>query len=75
MIKVNSALQQDKIIDLLNAYKDNEAITFSFVEKKGIGLFFQTNEEDLEKAAKLAKAAIKKESWGSVLYFQVVPAK
>lgn len=74
MIKVNSALQQDKIIELLNAYTDSENLTFTFEEKKGISLIFQTNEEDLDKAAKVAKAAIKKESWGSVLYFQVVPA-
>lgn len=74
MIKVNSALQQDKIIELLNTYTDGDNLTFTFEEKKGISLLFQTNEENLDKAAKVAKAAIKKESWGSVLYFQVVPA-
>lgn len=74
MIKVNSALQQDKIIELLNTYNNEEAIAFTFIEKKGISLLFETNEKDLEKAAKIAKSAIKKESWGSVLYFQVIPA-
>lgn len=73
MIKVNSALQQDKIIELLNAY-DEEGIQFTFSKKVGISLLFETTIDDLEKAAKTAKAAIKSQGWGSVLYFQVVPA-
>lgn len=73
MIKVNAALQQDKIIDLLNNY-DEEGIQFTYKEKQGISLLFETDADDLEKAAKDAKAAIKAQSWGSVLYFQVVPA-
>lgn len=71
MIKVNSALQQDKIIDLLNNLNE-ENIHFTYHEKEGISLLFETNADDLEKAAKVAKAAIKSQSWGSVLYFQVV---
>lgn len=74
MIKVNSAIQQQNIIDLLNNFHDEEKIQFTFIKKQGIGLFFDTNEEDLNKAAKTAKAIIKNESWGSVLYFQAVPA-
>lgn len=74
MIKVNSAVQQDKIIDLLANYTDEKGITFTFFEKKGISLIFETNSTDLDEASKLAKTAIKKEDWGSVLYFQVVPA-
>lgn len=74
MIKVNSAMQQEKIIELLNHFEDDEGIQYTFVEKQGISLLFKTNEEDLEKAAKKAKAIIKNENWGSVLYFQAVPA-
>lgn len=74
MIKVNSAVQQQNIIDLLNEYQDEEKIQYTFIEKQGISLLFETNEEDLDKAAKKAKAIIKNESWGSVLYFQAVPA-
>ncbi|MGX6978129.1 hypothetical protein ACWN8V_02460 [Vagococcus elongatus] len=73
MIAVNSAMQQDAIIELLNAF-NKEGITFVFKEKSGIKLLFETNEGDLEKAAKLAKAEIKAQPWGSVLYFQVTPA-
>ncbi|GEK89673.1 hypothetical protein SAMN04488100_12132 [Alkalibacterium putridalgicola] len=73
MIKVNSALQQDKIIELLNDFEE-DGITFTYSKKQGISLVFETNAEDLEKAAKLAKSTIKGQSWGSVLYFQVVPA-
>lgn len=74
MIEINSALSQDQIIDLLNNYNE-EGLTFNFKEKKGIKLIFETNGEDLEVAAKAAKTAIKAEPWGSVLYFNAVPAK
>lgn len=71
MIKVNSALQQDKIIELLNNLTE-ENIHFGYHKKEGISLLFETDADDLEKAAKIAKSAIKSQSWGSVLYFQVV---
>lgn len=71
MIKVNSALQQDKIIELLNNLTE-ENTHFVYHKKEGISLLFETDADDLEKAAKIAKSAIKSQSWGSVLYFQVV---
>ncbi|MFL2125569.1 hypothetical protein ACEN4K_11755 [Marinilactibacillus psychrotolerans] len=71
MIKVNSALQQDKIIELLNNLTE-ENTHFAYHKKEGISLLFETDADDLEKAAKIAKSAIKSQSWGSVLYFQVV---
>lgn len=74
MIEINAALSQDQIIELLNNYDEN-GLTFTFKEKKGIKLIFETNGEDLEAAAKAAKAAIKAEAWGSVLYFNAVPVK
>jgi len=74
MIEVSSAVQQDKIIELLNNYNE-EGIHFSFKEKKGINLYFETNAIDLEQASKLAKTAIKSQPWGSVLYFRSAPAE
>ncbi len=50
MIEINSALQQDKIIALLDgATKDG--ITFTYKEKKGLKLIFETTADDNEKAA------------------------
>lgn len=74
MIEINSALSQDNIIELLNNFNE-EGLTFSFKEKKGIKLIFETNAKDLEAACKLVKSTIKAQPWGSVLYFNVVPAK
>ncbi|MBT2217209.1 hypothetical protein KK120_15375 [Virgibacillus dakarensis] len=74
MIEISSAVQQDKIIELLSNYRE-EGTQFSFKDKKGINLYFETNTDDLEKAAKLAKSAIKNQPWGSVLYFRSSPAK
>lgn len=71
MIRISSPLRQDEIIELLNAYTDGD-VSFTFKEKKGIALLFETNADDLEKAAKLAKAHIKEQSWGSVLSFQSI---
>ncbi|WP_067841714.1 hypothetical protein [Amphibacillus sediminis] len=74
MIEISSAVQQDKIIALLNSYQE-AGVEFSFKEKKGINLYFETNIDDLEKAAKLAKKAIKGQTWGSILYFRVIPVQ
>ncbi|WP_440897645.1 hypothetical protein ACS127_06680 [Amphibacillus sp. Q70] len=74
MIEISSASQQDNIIELLNNLNE-EGIEYSFKEKKGISLYFETNAEDLEKAAKLAKSTIKRQPWGSVLYFRSIPVK
>jgi hypothetical protein len=66
MIVINAPLESDKIIELLG----NQNGQFTFVEKKGMKLFFETTVEDKVAAARLARETIKKESWGSVLYFQ-----
>ena len=47
MIKISSALKQDEIVELLNAYDEND-LEFSFVKKEGIALYFETNASDLE---------------------------
>lgn len=72
MIEVSSATQQDKIIELLTSL-DAGDVTFTYKDKKGIALYFETNTDDLEHAAKVAKKAIKAEPWGSILYFRSVP--
>jgi len=66
MIGINAPLQGDKIIELLN----NQEGQFTFVEKKGMKLLFETTIEDKVVAARFARETIKKEPWGSVLYFQ-----
>ncbi|GEN55931.1 hypothetical protein GCM10012290_04350 [Halolactibacillus alkaliphilus] len=72
MIEISSPTQQDKIIELLTTMTAGD-ITFTYKEKKGIALYFETNTDDLEEAAKIAKKAIKGEPWGSILYFRSVP--
>lgn len=74
MIGISAAVHQDQIIELLNNYNE-DGIRFSFKEKKGINLYFETNMEDLERAAKLASTVIKGQPWGTVLYFRSAPAK
>lgn len=74
MIEITMAMQQENVIELLDHYEE-DGVTFDYKEKKGIKLYFETNAEDIEKACKIAKAAIKAQTWGSVLYFQAVPVK
>ena len=62
-------MQQDAIKELLEGYKE-EGISFTFKEKQGIKLLFETTAEDTEAAAKKAKELIKAQPWGTVLYFQ-----
>jgi hypothetical protein len=70
MIFLNAPIQQDKIIALLDGY-DQDGVTFKFIEKKApMKLLFETNQEDLEAAAKTAKNLVKAEPWGGVLFFQ-----
>lgn len=68
MIIVNSALMQEEIKTMLQAI---ESPKFSFVKKSGIRLYFETDEEDLDKAALIAKAEIKKHPQASTIYFSV----
>lgn len=69
MISIASAMQQDAIKELLEGYNE-EGISFTFKEKQGIKLLFETTAEDTEAAAKKAKELIKAQPWGTVLYFQ-----
>lgn len=69
MISIASAMQQDAIKELLEGYNE-EGVSFTFKEKQGIKLLFETTAEDTEVAAKKAKELIKAQPWGTVLYFQ-----
>ncbi len=61
MISIASAMKQEEIITLLEAYQgENE--TFTFKEKNGIKLFFEV-EGDPETAAQVAKQLIKEQPW------------
>jgi len=69
MVVINAPLQQDKIIDELKNY-NKDGVSFRFIEKKAMKLYFETSLEDQEQAARLARQAIKDTPWGSVMYFQ-----
>ncbi|WP_239253643.1 hypothetical protein [Listeria ilorinensis] len=70
MIIVNCPMKRDYVTDLLEKH-DQDGITFKKVAEQGMKLSFETNIEDEEKAAKVAKEAIKATEIGAVLYFQV----
>ncbi|MDR0922068.1 MAG: hypothetical protein LBM95_06785 [Lactobacillales bacterium] len=70
MITINLAQMQDKAIALLESYSGDD-FSYKFLEKKGIKLRFEVT-GDSEAAAKKAKQLIKGESWGSVLFFNIV---
>lgn len=74
MIELNAPLQQDKIIEFADGL-DKDGTTFTFKEKKGMKLYFETNAEDLDNAARTLRNAIKEEPWASVLYFQANAVK
>ena len=69
MIVINMAAMQDQVIALLESL--DEDFTYKFSEKKGIRLFFDVTKGTPDKAAVLAKNAIKAEPWGTALYFNV----
>ncbi|MEN1047347.1 uncharacterized protein LMUH8_2731 [Listeria monocytogenes] len=70
MIILNCPMKRDYITELLETY-DKDGVTFKKKDEKGMKLTFETNIEDEEKAAKIAKETIKATEIGSVLYFQV----
>lgn len=68
MIIVNSPLMQKQIQQIL---EEMEEPNYTFVKKDGIKLYFETNMEDKEEAATIAKKAIKSSDFGSALMFKV----
>lgn len=73
-IFINSPLMSDKIIALLNGYKEN-GIEFRFVKKLGIKLEFEVSGIEPQEACTLAKNLIKNTEFGKVLYFNVEAGK
>ncbi|MDH6364464.1 hypothetical protein M2139_001397 [Enterococcus sp. PF1-24] len=69
MITVNSAMQGDNIIALLEGLTEGE-ISYKFKEKKGIQLIFEIT-GDKDQAIRLAKDSIKATDWGRILFFNV----
>ncbi len=70
MIGISSAMQQEDIKKLLEGYTGDD-FSYTFKDKKGIQLRFEVT-GDPDAAAKKAKAMIKAEPWGSILYFQSI---
>ena len=68
MIIVNSPLMQNEIIHILESLRTPE---FTFVKKRGIRLYFETNVIDPHHAAKLAKQAIKADQNTHVMFYSV----
>lgn len=69
-IMIQTPLKNKEIQELLDG-KELEGITFTFQEKKGMGLVFETGETNPETACSTAKRVIKDTNWGKILYFSV----
>ncbi|HHQ1002742.1 TPA: hypothetical protein ACSKM4_003034, partial [Listeria innocua] len=54
MIILNCPMKRDYITELLETY-DKDGVTFKKIAEQGMKLTFETNIEDEEKAAKIAK--------------------
>ena len=68
---VNSALNQDKIIEALDGY-DANGITLKFIEKKGMKLIFEhTGLEEGYEGQAVMKKIIRSNEWAKTLYFSI----
>lgn len=67
---VNTPLMNDKIINLLEEYKEN-GVEFKFIKKTGIKLEFEASNLDGQTASSLVKTLIRDSEFGKVLYFSV----
>jgi len=63
MIVVNAPLKAQDIIDLINSQDE-----YTFVEKKGMKLFFETTREDETQAARDVREHIKSQPWGMGIF-------
>lgn len=68
MIIVNSPLMQKKIQELLEGM---DSPKYTFIKKEGIKAYYETDMEDEEAAATIAKKAIKSTDFGSALILKV----
>lgn len=65
-ISVNTALQQNEIIELLDG-QERAGIQFTFLEKQGMKLIFEVNCDDGDAAIKVAKSTIKATPFGAAI--------
>ncbi|MDR0300057.1 MAG: hypothetical protein LBI13_08310 [Streptococcaceae bacterium] len=65
MIRINLAQEQESMKTLLAEHG------YTFVKKEGIRLYFETPDNDDEKAQTEAKQIIKASPHGSILYFNI----
>jgi len=63
MIVVNAPLKAQDIIDLINSQDD-----YTFVEKKGMKLFFETTRDDQVQAARDVRELVKQQPWGMGIF-------
>lgn len=66
MIIINAAMLQDKLIEIVTSIED---VKIEFVGKKGMELQFTSSDE--QKAAALAKQALKATTEFKTVYFQI----
>ncbi|MFH5837142.1 hypothetical protein ACHAL6_13860 [Proteiniclasticum sp. C24MP] len=69
MIIINMPLKRDFVKELLDG-KNIEGIDYRFLKQENMKLYFEVSEES-ERAASVAKAAIKKSELGPALFFMV----
>lgn len=62
-------LKRDFVQELLDG-KTIEEVTYTYIKTEQMKMFFETS-EDSERAASVAKAAIKKSELGPALFFMV----
>lgn len=68
MIIVNSPIMHKQIQEIVEGIEEPN---YTFQKKDGIKLYFETDAEDEEQAADIAKKAIKTNPIGSALMFKV----
>ena len=71
MIIVNCALRQDDIVKIVEEIEVENEKVFKFLKKEGLKLCFECSLGDSEKAASIAKQAIKNTPLGKALFFSV----
>ena len=74
MIIVNCPLMQNDVIKVVEGISLNNTNPFKFVEKKGMKIFFETADVNLDEACAIIKSEMRKAPFGSLLNFNVVPA-
>lgn len=73
MIIVTLVHQQEPIIEIIEKSQE-KGVSFKFVKKQGMKLYFETDAEDKQVASRIIKDLIKGSPWGAGLFFQVTVA-